>query len=301
VNNGGAAPEITEAAAKGYVRLVEAGRNLGFAGGANLGARSALGGVLVFLNPDTVVAPGAISELARTLDDPSIGVCMPRLRLLDEPELLNSAGNVVHFTGLAWPGRYRRPAEELSELRDVAFASGAALAIRAELFRELGGFTEEFFMYQEDLELGWRAHLRGLRVVVNPLADVFHDYRFEPDARKRYLLERNRLAFVLSAFSPRLLAVTAPVLVSAELALLLLALREGWAREKVAGWTWLARNAGWLARHRRETQRLRRVSDRELANVMTPVVDPAVASVPRVVTAANRLLSGYWSLARRAL
>jgi GT2 family glycosyltransferase len=301
VNNGGHASEVVEAAQKDFVRLVEPGRNLGFAGGANLGAERARGDVLVFLNPDTVVAPGAVAELARTLEERSIGIAMPRLRLLAEPELLNSAGNVVHVSGLAWPGGYRTRAEALTEERDVPYASGAALAVRAEVFRELGGFTDELFMYQEDLELSWRARLHGLRVVVNPRADVYHDYRFEPDHRKRYLLERNRLVFVLSSFSPRLLAVLAPVLASAELAILALAVREGWAREKVAGWAWLVRNAGWLARHRRKTQRLRRVSDRELARLLTPVVDPGMASLPRLASAGNRLVSRYWSLARRAL
>jgi hypothetical protein len=137
--------------------------------------------------------------------------------------------------------------------------------------------------------------------VVSPRADVYHDYRFEPDRRKRYLLERNRLVFVLSAFSPRLLAVAAPALVAAEAAILGLALREGWAREKLAGWAWLARNARWLARHRRETQSLRRVPDRELAGLLTPVVDPGMVSLPRLARAGNRLVARYWSLARRAL
>jgi GT2 family glycosyltransferase len=292
---------VAEAAEKDFVCLVEPGKNLGFAGGANLGAERAGGDVLVFLNPDTVVAPGAIAELARTLEEPSIGIAMPRLRLLAEPELLNSAGNVVHVSGLAWPGGYRTRAEALTEERDVPYASGAALATRADVFRELGGFTDELFMYQEDLELSWRARLRGLRVVVNPRADVYHDYRFEPDRGKRYLLERNRLVFVLSSFSPRLLAVLAPVLASAELAILALAVREGWGREKVAGWAWLARNPRWLARHRRETQGLRRVADRELAGFLTPVVDPGMASLPRLANAGNRLVSRYWSFARRAL
>src|SRR5439155_9829140 len=83
-------------------RLIEPGRNLGYAGGCNLGASESTGDVLVFLNPDTVVDPGALGWLAETLDDPSIGIAMARLRLLDRPELLNSGGNVVHLTGLAW-------------------------------------------------------------------------------------------------------------------------------------------------------------------------------------------------------
>jgi GT2 family glycosyltransferase len=301
VDNGGGGPEIDAAAARGGVQVVSPGRNLGFAAGCNAGALSATREALVFLNPDTVLAPGALEGLVRPLEDPDIGIVSARLRLLDQPELLNSAGNEVHVTGIAWAGLFGEPATAVGELRDVAFPTGAAMAIRRELFEELGGFTEELFMYQEDLELGWRVRLRGLRVVVNPEADVYHEYEFGRNPGKQYLLERNRLVFVLSSYSPRLLLLLSPVLVSTEAAMLGLALKEGWARDKLAGWGWLLRHAGWLRRHRRETQRLRRVRDRELARFLSPVIAPKMIPVPSPVRAINPLVARYWSLVKKAL
>jgi GT2 family glycosyltransferase len=301
VNNGGPGEEIEEAARRPFVRVLEPGRNLGFAAGCNLGAQAADGEVLLFLNPDTVAAEGALTELADTVTDPSVGIAMPRLRLLDSPSLLNSGGNVVHVAGFSWAGGHGEPVETAAELRDVPFASGAALAIRAGLFRELGGFTNELFLYAEDLELTWRARLRGLRVVMNPRADVLHEYEFERNGHKRYYLERNRLVFVLSSFSGRTLALLAPVLVGAEVATSVLALRERWLGDKAAGWGWLLRHGRWLARHRRETQALRRVPDRELARYLTATLDPAMLAVPAVVGPLNRLVAAYWGLARRAL
>jgi GT2 family glycosyltransferase len=283
------------------VSVLRPGSNLGFAGGCNLGARNASGDVLVFLNPDTVVARGAIRALADALEDRSVAIAMPRLRLLEEPDLLNSAGNVLHVSGLAWAGCFREPADSVGEVRDVAFASGAALAIRARLFWELGGFTDELFLYHEDLELSWRAHLRGLRVVVTPKADVLHDYVFERNPDKRYYLERNRLIFVLTSYSGRLLAVTAPLLITTEIAVGLLALREGWFRQKTAGWRWVLDQRDWLRRHRSETQSLRRRPDRELLPFFTVKVDPGAVSVPLPVRLLSPLLAGYWSLARRLL
>lgn len=283
------------------VEVLRPGRNLGFAAGNNLGALKATGDVLVFLNPDTVVSPGGLAGLVEPLEDPAVGIVTARLRLLDRPDTLNSAGNQVHVTGIAWAGAYGEPAESVTELQDVPFPSGAAMAIRRDLFEELGGFTEELFMYQEDLELGWRVRLRGLRVVVNPAADVLHDYDFARNPDKHYLLERNRLVFVLSSFSPRLLLLLSPVLASAEVGMLGLALKEGWARDKVAGWRWLAQNAGWLRQHRRETQGLRRVRDRELAVFLSPVVAPSMIAVPAPVRWANPVVSAYWRLARRFL
>lgn len=290
-----------DAAVPEAVRLVDPGGNVGFAAACNLGASHAIGDALVFLNPDTVVADGAVERLAATLADPAVGIAMARLRLLDRPELLNSGGTVVHVSGLAWAGRYGEPAERVSRLEDVAAASGAALAIRRDTFDALGGFTGELFLYQEDVELSWRAHLAGLRVVVDPGADVFHEYEFGRNVGKIELLERNRLIFVATAYSARLLLLLAPVLAAGEVAMLALALRRGWARGKLSGWRWLLGHPRWLARHRRETQRLRKVRDRELARFLTPTLDPKVASVPSGVGVFNRLLVLYWSVVRRVL
>jgi GT2 family glycosyltransferase len=248
-----------------------------------------------------VVAAGGVAGLVRPLEDPTVGIVSARLRLLDKPELLNSAGNEVHLTGIAWAGLFGEPAKLVSRQRDVAFPTGAAMAIRRDLFEELGGFTEELFMYQEDLELAWRVRLRGLRVVVSPEADVYHDYDFGRNAGKQYLLERNRLVFVLSSYSPRLLLLLSPVLASTEIAMLLLALKQRWARDKLAGWAWLVRHAGWLRHHRRATQQFRQVRDRELARFLSPVLSPAMIPVPRPVRALNPLVAAYWNLVKRAL
>jgi GT2 family glycosyltransferase len=180
------------------VTVVAPGRNLGFGGGCNRGVEELGTDVVVFLNPDTVAEPGALRALAAVLDDDRVGAVQARLRLLDRPDRLNSAGNVLHVSGLAWPGGYDEPADTLVARRDVAYASGAAFAMRTATFREVGGFTEELFLYQEDLELCWRLWQRGLRVVVDPAADVLHDYVLaRPGRDKEYYLERNRLVFVL--------------------------------------------------------------------------------------------------------
>jgi GT2 family glycosyltransferase len=296
VNHGAHGPEIE--AAEQRVRVVEA-PNDGFGAGCNRGARETDADVLVFLNPDTVARPGAVDALARRLEDRSVGVVQARLRLLDRPDELNSSGNVLHVSGLAWPGGYGEPAGVLDDVRDIAYASGAACAIRAGLFRELGGFAEELFLYQEDLDLCWRARLRGLRVVVDPAADVLHDYVLErPDRRKEYYLERNRLVFVLTAFSGRLLLLLAPVLLAAELGLVLLAWRQGWLGEKARGWAWLARHRSWLAARRRAVQSSRLVSERDAARFLTPRLDPRMLALPPGIGAVNGLLSAWWRAVR---
>jgi GT2 family glycosyltransferase len=247
------------------------------------------------------VGSGAVKQLESRLSDPTIGIAMARLRLLDQPEALNSRGTEVHVSGIGWAGGYGEPAESLGELRDVAAPSGAAMAVRAETFRRLGGFADEFFMYLEDLEFGWRARLAGLRVVVDPAADVFHEYDFGRNPNKSYFLERNRLVFCLSAYSARLLLLLSPVLLSIELGMVALALKEGWLRQKLGGWAWCVRHARVIGKRRHATQRLRIVHDAELAAFLTPVFSPAMLPVPALLRAANPAVSRYWALVRRAL
>jgi GT2 family glycosyltransferase len=301
VANGSLDPEVEAAIEDSPARLISLERNLGFGAACNLAASAASGRVLVFVNPDVIVAADAVDQLRKTLEDEAIGVAMARLRLLDDPDRLNSSGNVLHITGLGWVGDYGAPVDSARDIREVAFPSGAAMAVRTDVFRALGGFREEIFLYHEDVDLGWRAHMAGYRVVMTPTADAYHDYAFDRNPRKLYYLERNRVAFLLCDFSVRLLIVLAPVLLAAEMAMAVLAWREGWLRDKVAGWAWCARNARALFRRRRETQRLRRVADREIANLLTPVIDPRVISVPLVLRLVNPLLATYWAVAKRAL
>jgi GT2 family glycosyltransferase len=281
------------------VTVVAPGRNLGFGGGCNRGVEELGTDVVVFLNPDTVARPGALRALAAALEDERVGAAQARLRLLDRPDRLNSAGNVLHVSGLAWPGGYDEPAETLAGRREIAYASGAAFAMRTATFREAGGFTEELFLYQEDLELCWRLWQRGLRVVVDPGADVLHDYVLErPGRDKEYYLERNRLVFVLSAYSRRLLALAAPVLLLVELGIVVMAAKEGWLGAKVAGWGWLLRERRWLRAHRRRLQAARTVPDRELARLFTPAIRLQMRTEPPGMAALNAVVAAWWRVVR---
>lgn len=301
VDNGDEGPEIASARARPAVQVLRPGANVGFAAGCNLGAKSARGDVLLFLNPDTVVQDGAVAELARTVSEPGVGAAMGRLLLFSDPETLNSRGAVIHIVGLGWSSGLGEPARAVREPREITYANGSVLAMRRELFEELGGFTDELFLYHEDLELGWRARMRGHRIVLNPAADVLHEYEHGRNPEKYYFMERNRLVFVASAYSARLLLLLAPVLVLAEAGLTLVSIREGWFREKLRGWRWVGANARWILRHRRRLQAARSVGDRELARHLTPVLDPAMIELPRAVRFANPMLERYWGLVCRLL
>ena len=301
VVNGDARNVTPKLAGRQGVVLVDTGENRGFAGGCNVGASRAAGEVLVFLNPDTLVAPGALQALVLAALEPGVGLVMPRLRLRDDPELLNSGGGAIHVCGQGWASSYRQPAASLTARQAVAAASGAAMAVRRDTFLTLGGFLEEMFAYHEDAELSWRAHMRGLEVIVIPDADVFHAYEFSRHPIKFELLERNRLLFVMTCYGSRLLGLLAPVLFIYELAIVAVAARQGWLGAKWRGWSWCWSHRSWLACRRTQIQADRVISDRSLAGLLTPVLDPSQVDLPRGVALFNLGVSRYWGLVRRLL
>ena len=303
VDNGGEKAVLEKLARTPGVRVETPGRNTGFAAGSNLGARAAGGEYVAFVNGDVLVRPDALAELIASLnrpDGPTAGLATASVRLLDEPDVINSAGNPVHFLGLSWAGGLNRPASEYAATRPVAAASGATTVMRRDQFLEVGGFCETLFTYVEDTDLSLRVWQRGWSVTYVPAAVALHDYEFGRNPGKFYLLERNRLFVVMTVFPARLLALVAPALLAFEVAVLAVSLRDRWAREKVRGWWWLIRHLGVVRRRRREVTSARVLGDQEFAALLTSTFDPGVEGIG-VPRSGQRLLDVYWRGVRRLL
>lgn len=301
VDNGCTRDDVDEIADRPGVRLVRPGRNLGFTGGVNLGARHVDAPFLALVNSDAVVEPEALARLCAVAERPEVGIASGSIRLASDPGTMNSAGNPVHVLGLCWAGGLGEPAERYAREVEVPSASGAGLVMRTEVWRSLGGFPEELFAYQEDLELSWRCHQRGFQVRYVPGAVVVHHYEFSRNPRKMYLLERNRLLFVLTCYGTRTLAVLAPVLLAFEVAMLAVAALQGWAPQKVAGWRWVATHTRWVRHRRRAVQAARTVQDRALVTWWTARFDPAALPLPPGVGVLQAAMRLYWAVARRVL
>ncbi|MBP2322833.1 GT2 family glycosyltransferase/glycosyltransferase involved in cell wall biosynthesis [Kibdelosporangium banguiense] len=197
------------------VQLIESDTNLGFAGGCNLGVLHAKGNVVAFLNndarPDRNWARAAVDVL---LTDPTVAAVASKV--------LDWEGKRVDFVdgGLTWFGMgYKTHQGELDEgqfdtPRDVLFGTGCALFVRAKTYRELGGFDERFFMFYEDVDLGWRLNLRGWRVRYAPASVAYHKHHQSmttlDNSREIYLLERNALAALYKNVSEKALGKVLP-------------------------------------------------------------------------------------------
>ena len=282
--------------------LVEPGRNAGFAAGCNLGAERATNPLLLLLNPDNVVAAGFRDAIELPLLEERGWAAWQGLVTDEGGAKLNSAGGVVHFTGIAWAGGAGSPREEApSAPGEVAFASGACLAIRREVWEELGGFSPDYFLYHEDTELGLRLRLRGHRVGIEPRALSDHDYEFAKGAHKWRYLERNRWATLIRTYPGRLLAVLVPALLATELALLVVAAMGGWLPQKLGAWAETLRDLPRLLRERRAIQGEARVGAGDFAAALTAELDSAYLGAAARSPVLRALLGAYWRMARRLL
>ena len=285
--------------------VLENGRNLGFAGGNNVGIRHALerGADFVYLlNPDTEVDPGFLVEaVALARSEPRTGAVQSLLLLASERDLVNTAGNAMHFLGLGYVTRYREPASAVpTEPAEIAIASGAAVLYRSSALREVGLLDEELFLYHEDFDLGWRLRLGGYTARLAPRSVVFHKYEFSRNPEKFYLLERNRALVLLKNLRLRSLLVLAPALAAAELGLTAVALHGGWIRQKARAWGYLARPRAWrqVREGRRQQRAIRRVPDSEIARVMTSEVVFEGLAGPWLERFANPAMRLVWRTLR---
>jgi GT2 family glycosyltransferase len=147
-----------------WVRFVALDRNHGFAGGSNAGARAARGAYLAFLNNDTVADPAWLRTLRAGLDEADrVALATSRIVYMHDPEVVDSAGDSMTRWGGAFKRHHGGRASEAMQSREVFGACGAAFMIPKAVFEEIGGFDEDFFVSHEDVDLSYRARLRGYR------------------------------------------------------------------------------------------------------------------------------------------
>ena len=193
VDNGAPTAVLTEQSAPGVaparqVRVVRTGANLGYGAGANRGVAAAPGAdVVLVMNPDVELHPGAVDALVRAIDaDPAVAVVGPRVLEADgsrypSARRFPSPGDALAhaLVGRVWPDnrfsrRYRMADLGTDRAVAVDWVSGACFAVRRRAWEELGGFDEAYFMYAEDMDLCWRARQAGWDVVYDPSATVTH-------------------------------------------------------------------------------------------------------------------------------
>ena len=191
------------------VKCLDLKINHGFAGGYNEALKKVQAKYYILLNSDVEPGQHFPDALIAALDaDNELAACQPKVLSLhhrDQFEYAGAAGGYIDTLG--YPlcrGRILETTEkdygQYNDKKEVFWASGAAMAVRANLFHKMGGFDAWYFAHQEEIDLCWRMKRAGFKIQVLPNAEVFHlgggtlDYMSE---RKTYLNFKNSLANIL--------------------------------------------------------------------------------------------------------
>ena len=191
------------------VKILKLDHNYGFAGGYNRALKMVEAQFYVLLNSDVAVTPGWLSPLiGRMKRSEKITACQPKIKSFRDKksfEYAGASGGFIDKNGFPFcRGRIfdhiERDIGQHDDEREIFWASGACLIIRAEAFHEVCGFDETFFAHMEEIDLCWRLKNRGHSIYCFPESEVYHlggGTLTSTNSRKTYLNFRNNLSIIV--------------------------------------------------------------------------------------------------------
>ncbi|MFN1833761.1 glycosyltransferase family 2 protein [Balneola sp. MJW-20] len=204
------------------IKVARLDKNYGYCGGNNRAVPYSKYDKLIFLNNDVKVDENWLTALEHAFDEPDVAAAQPKLRAIEHPdhfEYAGAAGGFMDKYGFPFcQGRVFDHVEkdegQYEMARDIFWASGAALAIRKELFTGSGGFDEDFEFHMEEIDLCWRLQNLGYRIRYAPGSIVYHlggGSLPMGSPRKVYYNFRNSLFMLWKNYSAASLLIRLPI------------------------------------------------------------------------------------------
>lgn len=185
-------------------QFIRSEKNLGFAGGNNLGINIATGDYFFLINNDTEITPLLIDTLVATLDaNSSIGVISPLIKYYDDKNIIQYAGftEMNYFTARNnCVGKLEQDKGQYNGIiAPTGFAHGAAMMITKAAIDKAGLMAEHFFLYYEEIDWCARIKKAGFEIWINTNALIYHKESVsvgKQSALKEYFMNRNRILFM---------------------------------------------------------------------------------------------------------
>ncbi len=195
-------------------------RNVGFGAANNAGVRLTSTEFVAMVNPDVRLTRDWGSEILRTLGEHAeFGAAEGKLLLAEQPTLLNSRGSELNFLGFGCTTGCGEEDNNDPVPKLVGYPSGAAFAMRREVYQDIGGFDEDFFLYHEDVDLGLRLYRAGFATIYVPSAVAYHHYKPNWTPRKVMWLEKNRWRTLAKNMPVEYFILCGPLMITVEIGL----------------------------------------------------------------------------------
>jgi GT2 family glycosyltransferase len=203
-------------------KVIESPQNFGTAEGSNLGLPNAKGDYILWLSNDMELDASLLRYMVETAESsPEIGICTCKMRRItgqgEKLNIIDSVGADADIFGFPSARGINEPDKgQLDETSDVFFSFGGAMLIKREVIKKIGVYDSTFFTLADDIDLCWRAHLAGYRVIAQPKALLYHRVSATLGttfgrSKKRYLSEKNTFRMLLKNYSTSTLAKTIPL------------------------------------------------------------------------------------------
>lgn len=268
------------------IKIIEAGKNLGFAGGNNLGLEKAQGEYILFLNNDTIVTKNFLEKLVNFMEKrKDVGIVQPKI-LFHRPDTslhhkINSIGSFLLPSGFLYHLDYGKKDKLREDPYEIFSAYGACFLARKSLLQKIGLFDDRYFAYFEETDLCHRVWLSGLKVMILPGTLIYHKgaktAQKLPSAFIQYHSFKNRIYTYLKNLEKlNLIRIFIPHLIICEASsLLYLAFGKPsytFAIQKAILWNIF--NLNNLLKERGRVQKvLRKVKDKDFVPKLTKAVD----------------------------
>jgi GT2 family glycosyltransferase len=190
------------------IKIIQLANNDGFAGGYNKALKEIEAEYYVLLNSDVEVTPNWTKPIVDLMDkDKSMAACQPKILSYHQKthfEYAGAAGGYIDWLGYPFcRGRvfdsYEEDKGQYNDIREVFWATGACMFVRAEIFHQLNGFDVHFFAHMEEIDLCWRMKNQGKRIIYSSTSTVNHvggGTLHKSNPRKTFLNYRNGLAML---------------------------------------------------------------------------------------------------------
>ena len=280
-------------------------KNLGFAGGNNLIMRESQADYVYLLNPDAAFEKDTLTEIVRVAEEhKDAGAFQSAQVLMQDPSKIGSVGNDIVFTGHGYCRGYKDPVSSApKDVREIAYASGASVLYRTEALRDVGYFDETLFAYHEDLDLGWRMWIAGIKSLLVPTSIVRHHFEFSRSIKKWYWMERNRIIVLKTLYRIPTLILLLPALLVTELVTWITAIFGGWGMEKVKAMTWFLKPSSWayIRKKRKDTAKARKSKDRDILKIFVATIEHQETDSAFMRFVANPLMKFYYEVLKRVV
>jgi GT2 family glycosyltransferase len=268
---------------------------------------------LIAANMDTEFESDWLKELVSALlNNPDAAIAQSLILLYPKDETertdpkINTTGNCLHFLFFGFTKNYniKKSAVSLEAYPEITgYASGCSFIIRSEIFKTIGGYNEDYYMYHDDLDISLKAELAGYKIVLAPKSVMWHKYEFERSVRMLYYMERNRAISFLAFYPIGILLLLSPVFLIMGLGMLLFSILGGWFLTDLKVIAYFFKPSSWRLiskiHHHYKTIAKRPIS--EVTKNFVGKIEFQEIDNPILKYLVNPVFNAYWNLVKKII